>query len=79
MRQKYTLADYNKGNPKLNLARMERVLLIKALIKSNWNMSKALKLNFPFENISRDGYAKILGKHHISLRDKSFKKLTEIK
>lgn len=74
----YSKDCYTKGNPKLNLALNERKLLLKALFRSNWNVIEALKLNFPKENVSRDSYSKMLAKHHISIRNKSYKKLIEI-
>ncbi len=74
----YTRECYQKGTPELNLALNERKLLIKAVLRSQWNIRKALKLNFPKENITEDAYRKILAKHHISIRNKTYKKLNEI-
>lgn len=78
MRKKCSKEDYFKGSPELNLNRNERKLLISALITSRWDVLKALKLNFPRESITPDGYYKLLKKHHISPRDKTYKKLIEI-
>jgi hypothetical protein len=75
----YSKDCYAKGNPKLNLALNERKLLLRALLKANWNVVEALRLNFPKENVSRDSYSKMLAKHRISIRNKSYKKLIEIK
>lgn len=74
----YTKEQYLKGNPKLNLALNERRLIILALLRSNWDAEKAFDLNYPRKYITLNGYRKILSKHHISLRNKKYLKLSEI-
>jgi hypothetical protein len=76
--KRYTREQYLKGNPKFNLLLNERRLLLGAIKKSNWNRNKARKLNFPLENISISAYNYILLRHHINIKEKTYKKLTEI-
>jgi hypothetical protein len=76
--KKYSKEQYLKGNPKFNLLLNERRLLLGAVKKSNWDLKKARKLNFPLENITVSGYNYILLTHHINIKEKTFKKLTEI-
>lgn len=75
--KKYTAAHYSSG--KYNLLRSERILIIKALIKSNWNIKQAFELNFPVATISRNAYNKMILRHHISILDRSYLKFSEIK
>lgn len=74
--KKYTAAQYSAG--KYNLLRSERILIIKALIKSNWNIKQAFELNFPVATISKNAYNKMILRHHISVLDRSYLKWNEI-
>ena len=74
----YSSADYKKGSPEFSLLRNQRLLIIKALIRSNWDLKKAFKLNFPKENICLNSYNKMTLNHHISVKNKTFKKLKDI-
>lgn len=76
---KYTLTDYKKGVPELNLLRNQRILIIKALLYTKWNIEAAYKLNYPGERIPFEDYKKQITDHHISFKNKTFKKLKEIK
>jgi len=76
--KKYSILDYMKGNPELNLLRAQRRLIIKALLRSDWAVDKAYKLNYPNENICLTTYRKSIYKHHISLRKKKYKKIEDI-
>lgn len=76
---RYTKEDYLKG--RLNLYLHERYFLILALQKCDWNATKAYQLNFTGKEIiplGYSGYLKLLKRHHISLREKKFKKLSEL-
>lgn len=76
---RYTKQDYLKGQ--LNLMRHERRLLLTALHKCDWNATKAYKLNYSGNEVvplGYDGYLKLLKRHHIYLREKTFKKLSEL-
>jgi len=74
----YPKEAYLKGNPELNLLLNERRLVLIALKKSNWNVKKAFKLNYPLENITMSAYNYILLRHHINAREKTFVKITEM-
>ncbi len=74
----YPKQAYLKGNPELNLLRNERRLVLLALKKSNWKLNKAYKLNFPLQNITLETYNFILLRHHISVKEKKYLKLSEI-
>lgn len=74
--KKYTAAQYKRGS--LNLLRSERRLIILALIKSDWNTKKAFELNFPNPTMTIDSYWKLIKRHHISVVEKKFLKLSEI-
>lgn len=74
---KYTRKTYFKGG--MNLFLLERDLLIKALLKSNWNAREAMLLNFPENNISEDNYYKKLARHQISIRNKTYTELEKMR
>lgn len=74
---KYTRKTYFKGSS--NLFLQERELLIKALLKTNWNGKEAMILNFPKNEISEDTYYKKLAKHQISIRNKAYIELEKMR
>lgn len=74
----YHKADYSKGNPRLNLVLMERRLLLTALIRSNWKITHAMRLNFPDGNIKKNSYNRMLLDHQINVKTKSFVKISEM-
>jgi hypothetical protein len=75
--KKYAAGDYKCNS--FNLLVNERKLLIMALLKSDWDIKKAFKLNFPVSTISLNAYNKMLLRHHISVLEKSYLKVSEIK
>lgn len=75
----YHKADYLLGNPKLNLLLNERKLLITALIRANWKIGKAMKLNFPQGGITLNGYNRLLLDHQIRAGKKSFVEIPDMK
>lgn len=78
MSKPYTKQDYLRGNPSYNLILNERNLIIMALIKADWNTQKAFQLNFPNPTIQIDAYRKIINKHHIDIKGKSYLEIQEI-
>lgn len=76
--KKYTKQTYERGTRELNLFYNERVLIIKALLKANWNIAEAMRLNYPKENVTRETYSKMLFRHHISVRNKTFLPFSKI-
>jgi hypothetical protein len=75
--EKYTRRTYFKGS--MNLYLLERDLLIKALLKSNWNVKEAMSLNFPENNITQDNYYRKLARHQISIRNKTYTELEKMR
>lgn len=74
--KKYTSSQYKAG--RYNLLRFERILMIKALIKCDWNIKKAFEVNYPVPTISRNAYNKKILRHHISVIDRCYLKFSEI-
>ena len=74
--KRYSKAEYLQGA--LNLLRNEREVIIKALVVSDWNMQQAFRLNYPKENITISAYNWLLLRHHISVKDRSWKDFKEI-
>lgn len=75
----YTKNHYLKG--KLNLFWHQRRLLLITLRKCNWNVTKAYQLNFTgneFLPLTFNEYLNLLKKHHISVKEKSFKKISQL-
>lgn len=79
MSKPYTKQDYLRGNPSYNLALNERNLIIMALIKTDWNAKKAFRLNFPKPTIEIDAYRKIIKKHSIDLKGRTYEEISEMK
>ena len=74
--KRYSKKEYLKGA--FNLLRNERELMIKALLISDWNMVQAFVMNYPKENITISAYNYLLLRHHISVKDRSYKEFREI-
>lgn len=79
MSKPYTKQDYLRGNPSYNLALNERELILMALIKSDWVTKKAFLLNFPNPTIQIDAYYRIVKKHHIDIKNKTYLEINQMK
>lgn len=80
-RPAYKLSDYKKGDKRYSLLINERRLLIKALLLTKWRSKQAYHLNFEgskYMMMTYSGYLYLLKRHHISVINKSFKKMSEI-
>jgi len=70
----YTVSDY-KG--RFNLLQCERTLVHKALVKSNWNVQEAMRLN-GVVHLGDSAYRKLIYRHSIDLITKTLKDVPTI-